>query len=350
MVVQRASFHGITVLLGRASEMLSLWPEPVADALRHEMRLAALWEELHRTQIAAVIEYFAATEIEAMLLKGTALAYLYYDDPAMRRRGDTDLLIHPHDLAAARKALTQRGCIRREDPAGLVFQETWLIDCGAQMMHSIDLHWQPSDRPVLQKTLAPARFWDSRVPVPRLSPHAAAPTAELMLVHGAINQAWHSARGYNVEDDRVTGGRRLIWAVDYLYLTDGFDAAQWGSFADFCESTDAAAIVHSALDGAQRDIGLAVPADVMDRLGSARTASAGLTYITDPGVIRDFWRDLRAADNLLVRGRLIKGMLFAPRAHLVTKYPDRAHWPTGLLQLIRYSEVFMRWRRHGAKR
>jgi hypothetical protein len=91
------------------------------------------------------------------------------------------------------------------------------------MLHSIDLHWEPSDRPLLRKILRADRFWQGRVPVTQLSPHAAAPDALMMLVHGAINQSWHLARGYSVKDERVTGGRRLIWAVDYLRLTAGFD-------------------------------------------------------------------------------------------------------------------------------
>jgi hypothetical protein len=348
IVELRARFHGIAVLLGHAPEVLAGWPAPVADALRAEMRLAALWEELHRQMIAGIIEQLAGQGIAAMVMKGTALAYLYYSEPAARRRGDTDLLIRPEDLAGTRAVLEQAGCYRREDPHGLYYQETWLVDCGAGMVHSIDLHWQPSDRPVLQKILTADRFWHGRQPVARLSPHAAAPDALTMLVHGAVNQAWHVARGYSVEDTRVTGGRRLIWAVDYRKLTRGFSEAQWEALANFCETHDAAAIVHQALGGAQQDIGLAVPARVMERLARAASASPAGAYIADPDVVRDFWRDLGAADSLAVRLRLIRSLAFAPRSHLVEKYPRCAHWPTILLQLRRYSEGLIPGRRPGS--
>lgn len=348
IVEERTRFHGIAVLLGHAPGALSGWPAQLADAVRGEMRLAALWEELHRQMIAGLIARLAAKGIATMVMKGTALAYLYYDEPAARRRGDTDLLIHPDDLAGAREALEQAGCYRREDPHGLYFQETWLVDCGAGMVHSIDLHWQPSDRPVLQKILAAERFWHGRQPVERLSPHAAAPDALTMLVHGAVNQAWHVARGYSVEDTRVTGGRRLIWAVDYLRLTRGFDERRWQELAAFCEAHDAAAIVLQALAGAQADIGLTVPPAVLDRLRRAATTSAAGAYIADPGVVRDFWRDLKAADSLAVRLRLIRSLAFAPRSHLVEKYPDCAHWPTALLQLRRYCEPLMPGRGGGS--
>ena len=341
IIEERARFHGIAVLLGHAPDALSGWPAPVADTVRGEMRLAALWEALHRKMIAGIMEQLAEKGVSTIVMKGTALAYLYYDEPAMRRRGDTDLLIRPDDLTAARTVLEQAGCYRREDPHGLYFQETWLVDCGAGMVHSIDLHWQPSDRPVLQKILAAKRFWDGRRPVERLSLHAGAPDALTMLVHGAVNQAWHVARGYSVEETRITGGRRLIWAVDYLRLTAGFDEGRWQELAAFCETHDAAAIVHQALSGAHQDIGLAVPSRVMERLARAASASPAGAYIADPGVVRDFWRDLGAADSLAVRLRLIRSLAFAPRSHLVEKYPRCAHWPTALLQLRRYSEPLM---------
>jgi hypothetical protein len=341
IVEERVHFHGVAVLLGHSPKVLSGWPMQVADTVRAEMRLAILWEALHRKMIAGIIERLAEKGIATMVMKGTALAYLFYEEPATRRRGDTDLLIRPDDLAGARAVLKQAGCFRREDPHGLYYQETWLVDCGAGMIHSIDLHWQPSDRPVLQTILDAGRFWQDRQPVERLSPHAGAPDALTMLVHGAVNQAWHVARGYSVEDTRVTGGRRLIWAVDYLRLTRVFDARRWEELVSFCEAHDAAAIVHQALEGARQDIGLAVPATVMERLRHAASASATAAYIGNPGVVRDFWRDLRAADSLAVRLRLIRSLAFAPRSHLIEKYPHCAQWPTALLQLRRYCEPLL---------
>lgn len=344
-VALRASFHGIAVLLGQTPATLASWPAPVAEEVRSEMRLAGLWEELHRIHIARVIGQLADSGVATMLLKGTALAYLFYADPSARRRGDTDLLIRPDDLNSTRAVLEHAGCYRREDPHGLFFQETWLIDCGAQMEHSIDLHWEPNDRPVLQKTLTADRFWQRPVPVPRLSPNATAPDPVMMMVHGAFNQAWHLARGYNVDSERVTGGRRLIWAVDYLNLTKGFSDSHWQELADFCETHDAAAVVHAALDGARQDIGLTVPAAIMDRLSRAAAGSISHAYITKPGVVRDFLRDFRAAESLPVRLRLLHGFVLAPRSHLILKYPQATHWPTALLQLRRYSSAFGRWRK-----
>lgn len=351
VVAARVGFHGIAVLLGETPDILSGWPETVASAVREEMHLAALWEEVHWQRVVGVIDRLAEAGIETMVLKGTAVAYLYYPDPAARRRGDTDLLVRPDDLARVRELLSQAGCYRREDPHGLNFQESWLIDCGADMVHTIDLHWEPADRPMLQMLLRADRLWDERVPVPRFSPHAAAPDPVMLLLHAAINQAWHEARGFNVDGDKVVGGKRLIWAIDYEWITGQFTADQWQDLAAFCERHDAASIVRSALLGARDELGTRIPADVLARLSRAAIGSPTHNYIRRPGVIADFARDFLVAESLAVRWHLIHGLTVAPRSHLVGKYPHLSGWPTFLLQLRRYGDRLMRWPgRRGAKR
>lgn len=123
-VVSRAEFHGIALLLARAGLPACGWPAVISDALAEHARLAGLWEELHKPRIAALIETLADSGIPSLVLKGTALAYLFHDDPAIRRRGDTDLLVKPADLARVREALRTTGWISPADNHGLYFQES----------------------------------------------------------------------------------------------------------------------------------------------------------------------------------------------------------------------------------
>lgn len=342
LLAARIGFHGIAVLLGEMPGALADWPQPVADAVREEMRLAALWEATHRAQLVPLLERMAAANIPAMVMKGTAVAYLFYAQPAARRRGDSDLLIHPADLESTRALLEDCGFQRRDDPWGLHFQETWEVACRSGIVHAVDLHWQPADRPVLQGPLRAEWFWQDKVPVTGLAPGVHAPDPVMMLVHGAVNQAWHRARGFNVEGDTVLGGRRLIWAVDYARIAARLSPSDWLRLARFCEDHDAAAIVMAALAGAQRDLGLRIPPDIAERLARASDDSPTLAYINEPGVFREFLRDFAAAQDMATRWLLIRMLAFAPRSHLLRKYPERAHWPTLLLQLCRYLDFLRR--------
>jgi hypothetical protein len=81
----------------------------------------------------------------------------------------------------------------------------------------------------------------------------------------------------------------------------------------------------------------------MERLGRAARTSAAYEYINRPGVGRDLWRDFKFAESLATRFDLIRGMAFAPRSHLMRKYPRCSHWPTAMLQLRRYADAIMHW-------
>lgn len=339
---QRAELHGISVLLARNPSELSKWPGAIAEKIREEARLAGLWEEIHKSAIAKLVEALSDNGINSVVMKGTALAYLYYDDPAMRRRGDTDLLIDEGDLEATRNLFAQSGHERREDPYGLCYQETWLIDCGPGIIHALDLHWQPADRPTLQRILKGEEFIASARALPRLSASAQAPDPVVMLVHGAINQAWHVARGYLVDEERIKGGRRLIWSVDYSLLTAQFTRTEWEQLTALCESRDAAKVVHTALQGAVQDLSINVPEGVMATLENAGQSSKTFDYIAKADTLSDLIADLAAAGDAETRVRLLMMSAFAPRRHLTEKYPELSHWPTFALQLRRYADMVAR--------
>jgi hypothetical protein len=350
IVGARAEFHGIALVLARQLGSAEGWPAAVCERMQAEARLAGLGEVMHRAGILRLLAALADAGIAALVMKGTALAYLYHDDPAMRRRGDTDLLIRPADLARTRAILTATGCARREDPHGLFFQETWEMDCGAGLVHSLDLHWEPADRPVLQEVLRAEEYWDRSIPVPRLGPHARAPEPVLMLVHGAINQAWHAARGFFVDGERIKGGRRLIWSVDYARLGAAFNDAQWAQLVAFSRDRQVSPLVHAALAGAQQDIGWQLPEGVLAALASDPRPSPAARYIAAPDRLGDMWADLSGAETLALKARIAGSMIFAPRAHLEEKYPEHTHWPTFALQLRRYAGALAWLRRRRAGR
>ena len=350
LAVQRAEFHGIGLLLSdHPAPPPPGCPPVVMEAIRALGRRAALEEQLQRACILPLFAAMGAGGIPVMALKGAALAYLYYDKPAKRPRGDTDVLVPPEHFPAVHAMLERLGWSRDPgQPHGAVLQETWTTDCGAGVRHTLDLHRCPSDRPVLQRILRDDDFWDNAVPLDRLSAHAHAPDRVRMLLHGAVNQAWHEARGFGLGEARILGGRRLIWAVDYHHLAAHFTPAEWEAMIALCHEADAGAIVHRALAGAQGDIGLALPEGVLAQLLPPGGRSATLDFIRANDVLSDAIADLRASNGMAARWRLLVKLALPPRAHLVERYPDAAHWPTLALQARRL--IGAAARRIGARR
>lgn len=342
VVAPRVEFHGIALLLSDRPLVPLDWPAEVVETVWSISRRAAVEETLRRAAILPLIDGLGAAGVPVMAMKGAALAYLFYDNPAKRPRGDTDLLIHDEHMPQVHALLEQLGWSKVSKLPGLILHEGWDIDCGAGMRHMLDLHRRVSDRPALQKILRDEDYWSNPVPLDRLSPHICAPDPLRMMVHGAVNQVWHEARGFYVEGERIVGGRRLIWAVDYHHLTASFTPADWEALIEFGITTQSGAIIHRALDGAQADVGLSLPEGVLERLLPENERSAALFYIREGDSIRDGIADLRASAGMAARWRLLKELALPPRSALVAKYPRAGHWPTLALVARRFASAAVR--------
>ncbi len=343
----RIQFHGIAATLQPHIAQNADWPPSLIERVREETRLIGLWEETHRTCVAELIDIFSSERIESVAMKGTALAYSHYEDPSYRRRGDTDLLIQPGDLRAAREVLARGGWIKRESPQGLVFQETWIFDTRANFIHELDLHWRPNDRPILQTVLRNDEFFGSARALPRLSEAAKAPSPIMTLIQVALNQAWHRSRGFAVGDVKVVGGNRLIWARDCDLLARSFSSEEWSMLVQVCVDRHIGPIVERALAAAHQAFDTPLPAEAMSNLGKTPLDQAILRYLTYPDLIQEFKADLRSLPTLRAKAHLIRANAWSDRAHLEAKYPDKAHWPTFALQLRRMAHSLGRLAKKG---
>ena len=108
---------------------------------------------------ADVFAAFAATGIDALLLKGPALAQMLYAEGEARGYSDVDLLVAPADLGRAREVLARAGYanvsgrLGIEDVAGVVHDETW-VGPDPDGHQTIDLHLR-----LPGASAAPDRVW-----------------------------------------------------------------------------------------------------------------------------------------------------------------------------------------------
>jgi hypothetical protein len=345
----RISFHGIAGLLAARPEVLSDWPEELRRSILDEARMQAFWEESHRQMLVALLAGLAGRGVEPLLMKGSALAYWLYPEPSARRRGDSDLLVGKPQLATTRAVLAGLGFTRRDDPHGLFFQETWLLDTGIGLIHAIDLHWQPTDSPALQKVLRVEEFFARPMALPRLSPHARAPHRVLTFLHGAINQASHAADGYYVDEQRLYGGGRLVWAWDNHLLAGQFGHAEWAELTELAITRDIAPVVLSALLLAQAACHTDCPDGVLAQLRAAPQDTILVKHIQNTNRISAFQTDYRALDSFGAKLSFALGHALADPRHLRRKYPGSAGWPIVFLHLRRIAEAALRLRRIRAR-
>lgn len=175
--------------------------------LRGDAIQASAYEPLRASDLAEVLDALAARGVEALIMKGTALAYDVYPAPELRPRSDTDLLIARDDLAALRAAMLALGFeehLSSGDEHGL--RQTVFTRAPGMVY---DVHWSATNVPVFDAVL---RFDDLRtraLALPRLGPHACALSHVDALLLACIHRVAH-----HHDSDR------LIWLVDIDLLRE----------------------------------------------------------------------------------------------------------------------------------
>lgn len=190
--VNALSAHGVAPLIYANARL---------PQLRGEAMRAAAYEPLRALDLAEVLAAFAAHGVEALILKGTALAYDLYAAPELRPRSDTDLLIAHDDLPKVREAMLALGFdenLSSGDEHGLR-QAVFLRAPG--MVY--DVHWSATNVPAFDAVLRYAELHTRSLPLPLLGPHSRGLSYPDALLLACIHRVAH-----HHDSDR------LIWLVD----------------------------------------------------------------------------------------------------------------------------------------
>jgi hypothetical protein len=88
----------------------SVLPSPLSDFLFTEINFARARAERLRETLGSVVRALRTVGVEVVALKGAALAFFHYAEPALRPMGDLDLLLRdPRDLTRATDVLGRAG-------------------------------------------------------------------------------------------------------------------------------------------------------------------------------------------------------------------------------------------------
>ena len=150
--------HRVAGLVEHALSQKPIVPESVRAELRtaadeilmSNMRTAALQGKLAKR--------FAAASVPLIVLKGTPLCMLAYGNLRLRHSRDVDLLIAPHDIAAADALMRSEGFTRSDTGAEFTGrqQELWQrYRKHYEYVHGptrlrFELHWRTADNPHLE--------------------------------------------------------------------------------------------------------------------------------------------------------------------------------------------------------
>ena len=333
---QRVAFHGVALLIAVAPAALSTWPQGLARAVREQAGVQTFWETSHRAAIAPLLEAFAKADIRAIVTKGTALAYSAYRNPALRRRGDTDIFVPDAARKDVRHVLHAAGFWEAGDTKAL--QESWACDTAVGFAPAVDIHWRINASAAVSQILETGLRFDETIALDRLAPSARGigPVDNLILT--AINRSSHRQFGYAVGSDRLFEEDRLIWALDTHLLASAFTAADWQALVERVTRTGTAAEVQGSLAFAARIFGTGVPEDIAAALAGAPADRGLAAYYGASSHIWRLQRDVAGCRSLGEKALVLRYVAFPSEEFLQTRFPHAENWPRPALHLRRWAE------------
>lgn len=199
--------HGVIPLVYRVAHLPQLRESAIRAAGVEPRRLADLRE---------VLAALASADVDALILKGSALAYEIYEAPELRPRGDTDLLIAREALDQTRTVLGRLGFTETPGSGDEHGVRQAIFTRGA---HTYDVHWAVANAAVFEGALPFDELRARSVTLPRISDHARGLSHVDALLLACIHRVAH-----HHDSDR------LIWLCDIALLRDRMTADEHREF------------------------------------------------------------------------------------------------------------------------
>lgn len=253
-------------LLGLTHRYLKQWepqdypPPEFRQRVQQAYRISTIRMALMYRNIGKVLAQLAESGVDYMVVKGPALAYTVYPDPALRAFNDLDLLVRERDWSAMHRLLVQMGFKPEEDqpqpppklvPQAVLYElkyrhpETrWLL---------VEVHYDD----LLNAGLASrdvAGFWQRAIRVDVEGVPVKVLSLEDQLIHLCAHAHYHGYTRLNCFSDMAFTARDHAAQLDWerLLQTVRIEEAQVG--------------VYYSLHFLDQLLGVSVPEDVMAAL------------------------------------------------------------------------------------
>ncbi|MCB2018620.1 MAG: nucleotidyltransferase family protein [Hydrogenophaga sp.] len=258
-------------------------------ALKEAARTEALRSMMLEGETRRVLKLLDGLGIEALLLKGTALAYWAYPEPHLRASGDVDVLVPDRaDAERLAQALADHGYAREETSGDLVAHELMCTRrMSPQWVLEVDVHWRLNNTTLFAHLFDFDELMTGSIPVPRLAPNARGLGPVDALLHAAVHRARNLANGV---------GDALKWLYDLVVLSERMRDSDWAELVEKASRKQLAGVTLGALASAEAMFGCAVPEGVRRDL---RLAAA--TEPLDVNRLED-WRYMQLQNFRSVRG------------------------------------------------
>jgi len=313
--LQAAARHGVKPLLAHhlhCAGALRDWPERVSESLRQAAREEVLTDEGRRPELLQLLRTMATVDVRPLLMKGAAVAYLYYPIPFLRPRRDVDLLIRKEDVARVTRLMRDFGYRRSPVISGdlVMHQCQFFKPDRSGILHTYDLHWKIANPQPFAGVLVFDELRGRSIELPALGEPARTLGHTDALFLACIHRVAHHA-----------DSPRLLWLYDIHLMASRMDREGFERFAALASEKRVAAVCAASLGLARQWFHTELPTDLMEVLAAGAATEPSARYIG--GRMRPvdvLLSDLRFLGGWRARWQLIREHLFPPPSYMLERY------------------------------
>ena len=312
-------------------------PPALVEGLRAGAHRQAGTEMVQRLELQRLVAAVHAEGVDALLMKGSSLAYDVYLDPTWRVRSDVDVLIRAGDGARVRSLLRELGYMSFGALAGKFAISQFHCErvAASGIRHLCDVHWKIVNRLRFADAVQFDELASAAIPLPLLGPGARG----LGRMHALWLACVHRAVHHYDQDT-------LLWLYDVHLLVEALndDAGGIEPFAALAERTGARRICLRALLLARTRFETRIPPAVLSALEAAPAGEPSTVFLNPAirqiDVLRD---DLRALPGWRARLALLKEHLFPDATYMRESYAPGSSAPVFWLYLGRVAAGARKW-------
>jgi hypothetical protein len=320
-MIDAAREHRVHLLVAESLSADERHESGAAARLEAELQRQAIVDALRERELRRTLDAFAAAGIQALVLKGAALARTVYPAPHLRPHADVDLLIAPEHLDAVDRLLGNEGWTRDVEPdfSEGAAQRHYRGRRDAAVVEHLDVHWKIANPRVFGDAFTFEELWRRSVPIRGLGADARTLGAAHTLLLACLHRVAH-------HDDAGD----LLWLWDIHLITSALSSEDRAPFLELAAGKKMRAICAR---------GLRLAAECFETPGAAGLVAELQDHsaATEPtarfigGRMRFFdivRADLAATPAWRARVALIREHLFPSRRYMRSTY---SRWPAALL-------------------
>lgn len=266
-------------------------PEIINRQLYQAYRDNSIRNTVLYTELKKIICILQTEEIAHILLKGSGLAPIIYNDIGQRPMADIDLLVKKEDIYRLIRCLSPHGYSLTQADSHinhlLRFENEIVLTKPGLVNVFLEAHWTIFDSPYYQAIIPPTWLWQSAIK------YRFEDQEILLLGHHA--QILHLCGHLYLHHT----GNEVLWQFDLAAWVDKFNAQiSWDELLSFAQKFKLVQPIKFLIPKISKDYGVSISPDILIKIENLVVSISEQRLIQDlktgeQSVVKHFWIDIK---------------------------------------------------------